>query len=241
MSKYTRLATSITARYLQQAGAEDGYYLDGRMNRAGKYKDLDITLDRSDEGFYLAVFASADTGDDAGRAAQQKKRSMDRICELIKDESRGNIDAAINDMAENALHVAGRLSLGDEGQRLPYYAGILVRDSEMAAVTMGDGLAYLYRDDTLYPLTHDDFKLEAVDASGQAVENFDIFGAGKAGTIRYSNISQLQIDDCVILLTREVMEVIGQKGMLELLDEVYDPSGSPSSWTKHVPATPSSS
>lgn len=222
MSKYTRLATTINARYVEPQGAADGFYLDGRMSNPARYRDIDVTLDRADDGFYLAIFASADQNRETGRAYLQRRRSLDRICELIKDESRGNIDAAINDMAENALHVAGRLTLGTDEARLPYYSGILVRDSEMAAVTMGNAQAYLYRDEALYPLTQDDFKLEPIDARGQKIDNFDIFGAGKAGTIRYSNISQLQVDDCVILCTREVMEVIGQRGLLELLDRAYD-------------------
>ncbi len=222
MAKYQRLATTIAAHYRAVQGATDAFYLDGRMSRAGQYTNRDITLDRTDEGFYFAIFASTELGADSERTYQQKKRSLDRIAELIKDESRGNIDQAINDMAENAVHMAGRLSISDPSVRHPYYAGILVREGEMAAVTMSTGLAYLYRNDALFPLTQDDFPMEAVDQAGKPVDNFDIYGAGKAGTIRYSNISQIQVDDCIILCTREVMETIGQQGMLDLLDASYD-------------------
>ena len=222
MAKQTRLATTITTHYTQQQGAADAFYMDGRLSSPQKYKDADITLDRTDEGFYIAIFASTDLNRESNRTYVQKKRSLDRITELIKDENRGNIDSAINDMAENAVHVTGRLGLTDATVRHPYYSGVLIRDGEMAAVTMASGLAYLYRDETLYPLTQDDFKLEARDAAGRPVDNFDIYGAGRAGTIRYSNISQIQVDDCIILCTREVMETIGQQGMLELLDQAYD-------------------
>lgn len=222
MSRYTRLATTISSRYVRQEGAADGFYLDGRMSNAAKFTSKDITLDRTDEGFYLVIYAACDLLKDQGKVWQQKKRSLDRITAMIKDESSGSIDAVINDMAENALQVAGRLSLGDERQRHPYYAGILVKDSEMVAVTTGDAMVCLYRNDILYPMTETDFRMEPIDFQGRHVENYDVFSAGRAGTIRYSNISQLQIDDCILLCSREVMDVIGQEGMLKLLDEAYD-------------------
>ncbi len=222
MAKHTRLATTITANYVAAQGATDAFYLDGRMSQPRRFRTSDITLDRTDVGFYYAIFASTELAIDSDRTYAQKKRSLDRIADLIKDENRGNIDSAINDMAENAVHMTGRLTISDNQSRHPYYAGILVREGEMAAVTMSSGLAYLYRNDALFPLTQDDFPMEAVDQAGNPVDNFDIYGAGKAGTIRYSNISQIQVDDCIILTTREVMETIGQQGMLDLLEQAYD-------------------
>jgi LysM repeat protein len=92
----------------------------------------------------------------------------------------------------------------------------------MAAVTMGSGCAYLYRGDVLYPLTTDDYPLEAIDFAGKPVTGLDVYCAGVAGTVRYSNIAQLQLDDCLIVCNREVMEALGQREVLRMLYEAED-------------------
>lgn len=222
MAKHTRIASTIASHPVKAEGAVDVFYTDGRMNDPSHIRDKDMTLDRVDEGFYFTIFASSDLSYENDDNFQEKKDSLEEISELAKKENKYSIDDLINDMAENAISLTGRLSIKNPNRRSPYYAGFLVKDSEMAAVTMGDGIAYLYRNDALYPLTHDDFPMEAKDHHGNTVENFDIYAAGRAGTIRYSNISQLQVDDCIILCTKNVMETIGQEGMLKILDEAYD-------------------
>jgi len=151
----------------------------------------------------------------------QVRKSLDRIATDIKQSGK-NIDTEINELAECAVSVAGRITLKHDGMRQPYFAGIMVRDSEMAAVTMGSGCAYLYRGDVLYPLTADDFPMEAIDYAGKAVTGLDVYCAGVAGTVRYSNIAQLQLDDCLVVCNKEIMESLGQREVLRMLYEAED-------------------
>lgn len=217
----TRLAATITARYYPTSGATDGFYLDGRITGRREHRAADITLDREERGFFYSVFAhlSGNSADDG--ALNQVKTALDRIAGEVKQAGR-NIDTEINELAECAVSVAGRITLKHDGMKQPYFAGILVRDSELAAVTMGSGCAYLYRGDVLYPLTADDFPLDAIDYSGKAVPGLDVYCAGVAGTVRYSNIAQLQLDDCLIVCNKEVMEALGQREILRMLYEAED-------------------
>ena len=217
----TRIAATITARYYPTSGATDGFYLDGRITGRREHRAADITLDREERGFFYSVFAhlSGNSADDG--ALGQVKTSLDRIAGEVKQAGR-NIDTEINELAECAVSVAGRITLKHDGMKQPYFAGILVRDSELAAVTMGSGCAYLYRGDVLYPLTADDFPLDAIDYTGKAVPGLDVYCAGVAGTVRYSNIAQLQLDDCLIVCNKEVMEALGQREILRMLYEAED-------------------
>lgn len=217
----TRIATTITARYYPTTGATDGFYLDGRLSGRREHRAADITLDREDRGFFYSVFARMSGGvpDDASTA--QVRKHLDQIMTAVKQPGH-NIDAEINDLAECAISVVGRIALKHDGMRQPYFGGILVRDSEMAAVTMGGGCAYLYRGDVLYPLTADDYPMEAIDYAGKPVQGLDVYCAGVAGTVRYSNIAQLQLDDCLIVCNKDVMEALGQRDVLRMLYEAED-------------------
>lgn len=217
----TRIASTVTARYTPASGATDAFYLDGRISGRREQRAADISLDREDRGFFFAVFAhTSGTGADE-TATGRAKRALDRMHQTIKQVGR-NIDSEINELADTAVEVAGRITLQHDSVKQPYFAGVVVRDSELAAITMGGGCAYLYRNDVLYPLTTDDFPLEPTDRDGNPVERLNIYCAGVAGTVRYSNIAQLQVDDCVIVCNRELMEAVGQREMLRLLDEAED-------------------
>ena len=220
MSKITRISTTLTARYSPASGATDAFWLDGRILGPREARAADITLDREDKGFLFATFATQSSGD--------IRRDLDAVRPILEKttleikHSNKNIDNQITDLAECSVGVSGRMSIQHEGVRQPFFAGIMVKDSEIAAVTMGRGCAYLYRNDTLYPLTKDDVPFEAIDYNGKSVPNIDIYCAGVAGTVRYSNIAQLQVDDCIIACNREVMEAIGQREMLRILYEAQD-------------------
>lgn len=222
MSKITRISTTLTARYSPASGATDAFWLDGRILGIREARAADITLDREDKGFFFATYATQSSGDI--RADLSEVKTILEKTHLEIKHSAKNIDNQITDLAECAVGVAGRMSLQHEGVRQPYFAGIMVKDSEIAAVTMGRGCAYLYRNDTLYPLTKEDIPFEAIDYNGRVVPNIDIYCAGIAGTVRYSNIAQLQVDDCIIVCNREVMEAIGQREMLRILYESEDQS-----------------
>lgn len=220
MSKITRISTTLTARYSPASGATDAFWLDGRITGPRESRAADITLDREDKGFFFATFATQSSGD--------SKRDLDAVRPILEKttleikHSGKNIDNQITDLAECSVGVSGRMSIQHEGVRQPFFAGIMVKDSEIAAVTMGRGCAYLYRNDTLYPLTKDETPFEAIDYNGKAIPNIDIYCAGVAGTVRYSNIAQLQVDDCIIVCNREIMEAVGQREILRILYEAQD-------------------
>lgn len=224
MAKNTRLATTVTARYFPSAGAVDAFYLDGRMNGKREEHFADITLDREDRGSFYAVYASSHGTNMPVDGADGNLDLLSKISKELKDNGRANIDAAINDLAETAVGVTGRLTLSDTATIQPYFAGVIVKDGEIAAVTLGRACAYLYRDDALFPLTQDDLGFEAIDYYGKSLPNIGDFSAGVAGTLRYSNIAQLKANDCIILCNKELMQVIGQKRMLQLLDQAEDQS-----------------
>lgn len=219
----TRLAATVTARYFPGNGIFDGYYLDGRLTTRREHRAADVTLDREDRGFFYAAFAHQSSHGQEDLVSSRAQKALERILNDVKQNIR-NIDAEINELAECAVEIAGRGSLQQENARQPYFAGVMVKDAELAAITMGHGCAYLYRNDALYPLTHDDISLEPVDYHGKPVLGQDIYCAGLAGTVRYSNIAQLQPDDCVIVCNKEVITTLGQREILRLLYEAQDQS-----------------
>ena len=222
MAKITRIATTVTARYFPGQGAADAFYLDGRLNGKRESRAADITLDREERGFFFSTFAHQTA---AGRDPQTEisalRPVLDKILNDVKRTSK-NIDAEINELADCGVSVAGRMTLQHPGARQPYFAGIVVKDQEIAAITIGRGCAYLYRGDVLYPLTDDDFEMEEIDAFGRPADGLDMYCAGVAGTVRYSNIAQLQMDDCLIVCNREIMEALGQREVLRILYEADD-------------------
>ncbi|MDD2534532.1 MAG: LysM peptidoglycan-binding domain-containing protein [Eubacteriales bacterium] len=217
----SRIAATVTARYFPGSGVTDNYYLDGRLTSRREHRAADTTLDREDRGLFYAAFAhQTGHGPDEVMATRVHK-SLERILTDVKQNVR-NIDAEINELAECAVDIAGRITLQHENIRQPYFAGVMIKDAELAAITMGHGCAYLYRNDALYPLTHDDVNLEAVDFHGKPVPGQDIYCAGVAGTVRYSNIAQLQPDDCILVCNKEVITTLGQREILRLLYEAED-------------------
>lgn len=219
VSRYAtaRIATTVNARYKSET-PESGYYLDGRRAGDRERRGVDVTVDREDRGFFYAVYR---TDEDVRDLNSPVVRSLNELTEAAKFGNQ-NIDNEINDLADAAVQVTGRATLGRENEQFPYFAGVLVKEAEIAAVTTGAGCAYLYRDDILYPLTESDFPLEAIDYNGEPVRQMNDYAAGVAGTIRYSNIAQIQQNDCIILTSADVMEAIGQREMLRLLFEAQD-------------------
>ena len=214
----TRMATTVTAHYSSASGATDAFYLDGRISRRREKKTADITLDREDRGFFFAVFANTSSANTENPTSDRPKRALDRMHQSIKQTGR-NIDSEINELADTAVEVAGRITLQQDSVRQPYFSGVVIRESELAAITMGGGCAYLYRNEIIYPLTANGHPLEPIDLDGNPVEKLTIYCAGVAGPVRYSNIAQLQIDDGVILCNRELMEAVGQQEVLRLLHD----------------------
>ena len=221
-SASARIATTVNARYFPASGIADAYFLDGRLTGRREARATDITVDRESRGFFMSVFAHPD---ETSQADGESKwyTSLQRLLQQIKTGNQ-DIDTEINDLADCAIDVTGRTMLYQDGARQPYFAGIIVKEAEVAAVTTAAGCAYLYRGDVLYPLTQDEFPLEAIDFNGNPIDRMEAFSSGTAGTVRYSNIAQLEESDCIMLCNKEVMEALGQREVLRFLYEAEDQS-----------------
>lgn len=221
MAKLTRLATTVTARYYPAPDITDAFFLDGRLSGKREARSADITVDKEERGFFLSVFSHSvapgrDPAAEPGYAAP-----LNKLFGEIKSGRRA-LDDQIGDLVNTAVSVTGRLKLQSDNSRTPFFSGIIIKDSEAFAITMGKGLAFLYRDDTLFPLTATDIRIDPVNTGRQKVENFYNYCAAKTATALCSNIAQLKMDDCLILCNREVYEALGQQEFLRILYDAED-------------------
>ena len=215
-----RLTTTVNARYVPDEQIKDAFYLDGRFPGLNEKRAAENTLARDDQGFLFALFAyPAERGENAAEA--DFVRSVRQLNDQVKEGNK-SIDIQINDLADASVEVCGKATLPQAGVRQAYFAGIIVKEAEIAAVTTAAGCAFLYRGDVLYPLTASDFKLEPYDLNGNPIERLNEYSAGVAGTIRYSNITPIKQNDCLILCNKEVAETLGQREMLRILDDAQD-------------------
>lgn len=213
----TRLATTVNARYYPDEKVIDAYYLDGRFTMQNESRAAEQTHDREDRGFLYALFAYPT---EAGAQVEQTDfaETMRNLAREVKHGPQ-SIDTEINDLADLAIEVGGKATLAQEGIRQSYFTGLIVKEGEIAAVTTADGCAFLYRSNVLYPLTSGDFEIEAIDLNGNPVQHLNDYSAGVAGTIRYSNLAQIQEDDLLLLCNRDVLDILGQREILRLLGE----------------------
>ncbi|HHW93126.1 MAG TPA: LysM peptidoglycan-binding domain-containing protein [Clostridiaceae bacterium] len=214
----TRLVATINARYYPVEGVADAYCLNGRFPSKRELRSVNTTLDHDSKGSFVALFGYSSDGQAPVSGWQE---SLTRLVGQVNSD-RGDIDNDINDLAETAMDVTGRIKLREDAAREPYFSGVIIRDGEIAAVTVGDSLAFIYRYEALYPLTSSLKKLEPTDLYGDRVEGFEDFIAGEAGTIRYSNIAQIEQGDRLILCNSEVFDSIGQSQMMRYLQEAED-------------------
>lgn len=216
----TRLATTVNARYFPDENITDAYYLDGRFTGKRETRAADSTNDREDRGFLFSLFSyPTELGERPGDAPFAA--TVTSLAEAL-NRSPQPIDSQINDLADLAVEVCGKATLPQPGVRQTYFSGIMVKDGEIAAVTTNSGCAFLYRGDVLYPLTAGEFTLEAIDLNGNPVDHLNDYSAGVAGTIRYSNVAELMQNDCLVLCNKEVLEILGQREILRLLNEADD-------------------
>lgn len=214
----TRLQTTVNARYYPVEGVADAYCLDGKFPGKRELRAVNSSLDREARGFMVSVFAYPS---DARSRQLTWQEPLRRLSSQLVAEG-GDIDTDINDLAEAALDVTGGLKLDEEAERPPYFSGLILRDGEMAAVTVGRGLAFIYRDEALYPLTGPSGSMEAIDLYGDAIEGLEDFIAGEAGAIRYSNIAQVEEGDLIVLCNGELFDAIGQRDFARHLAEAED-------------------
>lgn len=213
-----RLAVTINARYYPVEGVADAYCLDGKFPGKRELRAVNMTLDREARGVFFSVLGSpADSRD----GAPTWRHALTHLSEQLNDET-GDIDTDINDLAEAAMDVTDPNTLPMEAAREPYFSGVILRDGEMAAVTVGDSLAFIYRHEVLYPLTGSDKAIEPRDLYGDMIEGMEDFIAGEAGAIRYSNIAQIEPGDMIVLCNGDVYDVLGQKEIMRVLADSED-------------------
>lgn len=223
MAKLTRLATTVTARYYPAPDLIDAFFMDGRLSGKREARSADITLDKEERGFMFSVFSHAVTPGRDPAAPPPFEPPLRKFLDEIKLGKRA-LDDQIGEFVNTSVAVTGRMRLSAENVRTPFFAGIMIKDSEAFAITMGRGLAFLYRDDTLFPLTATDIAIEPVNTERQQVDNFYNYCASKTATALYSNIAQLRMDDCFILCNREVYDALGQQEILRILYDAEDQS-----------------
>ncbi|MDD7401331.1 MAG: LysM peptidoglycan-binding domain-containing protein [Eubacteriales bacterium] len=213
----SRLATTVNARYYPDEKVIDAYYLDSRFTPNTESRAVRDKSNYEDRGFLFALFAYPA---EEGRAVDQTSfaNSVQKLNQEIKAGTTA-IDSKINDLADCAIDVGGKATLAQEGVRQSYFAGLIVQEGEIAAVTTGAGCAFIYKGNVLYPLTAGEFELEPIDLNGNPVQHLNNYAAGVAGTIRYSNLAQIEADDCLILCNKEVLDILGQREMLRILAE----------------------
>ena len=223
MAKQTRLATTLTARYFPTAELTDAFYMDGRVTNKAVARSADLTNDKEDRGFFFSVFSHQTVPDQDPNALPPYEPVLRRLGTELKS-GRRTLDDQIGEMVNSAVSITGRMKIQSDNNRTPFYAGVMVKDAEAFAITMGKGLAFLYRDDTLYPMTATDIRIDAINTARQKVDNFYNFCATKTAPALCSNIAQLKIDDCIIICNREVYEALGQQELLRILYDAEDQS-----------------
>ncbi|MBR5975819.1 MAG: hypothetical protein IK020_11630 [Clostridiales bacterium] len=223
MAKQTRLATTLTARYYPTAELTDAFYMDGRITSKTVARSADLTNDKEERGFFFSVFSTPSFPDTDPNALPPYEPILRRLGTELKT-GRRSLDDSIGEMVNTAVSITGKMKIQQDNSRAPFFAGVMVKDGEAFASTIGKGLAFLYRDDTLYPMTATDIRIDAINTARQKVDNFYNFCATKTAPALCSNIAQLKLDDCIILCNREVYEALGQQELLRILYDAEDQS-----------------
>ncbi len=223
MAVLTRLASTLTARYFPSQTLTDAFYIDGRLFGKRETRQADITIEKNERGYFLSLFAHPKLAEYEPSMGMMPpyEPELRGTCNEVKF-SHKEIDGMIEGFLTTAVDVTGKSRITDAGDRSPYFSGVIVRDSEAFAVTIGTGLAFLYRDDTLYPLTDAGIPMEPIDAKGNRVADFLYYCSSKTANALWSNFFTLNQDDCIILCNKEVYDALGQRELLRILDEAED-------------------
>lgn len=221
MATLTRLASTLTARYFPSSSLTDAFYLDGRLCGKRETRQADITIDKDERGFFFSLFTHpAIEGFEPGTIPPFEPQ-LRGLCNEVKNGHK-EIDAMIEKFLSTAVEVAGTTKLIDNETRDPYFTGVIVRDSEAFAVTIGGGLAFLYRDDTMFPLTDAGIPMEPIDAYGNRVGDFQYYCSSKTANALWSNFFTLTPDDCIILCNKAIYDALGQREILRILTDAED-------------------
>ena len=221
MATLTRLASTLTAKYFPSQTLTDAFYIDGRLFGKREARQADITIDKEERGFFFSVFAHPTIPEYEIGTLPPYEPQLRGTCNDVKF-GRKEIDGMIEGFLATAVDVTGKMKLNDNNDRAPYFAGVIVRDAEAFAVTIGTGLAFLYRDDTLFPLTDAGIPMEPIDSMGNRVGDFMYYCSSKTANALWSNFFTLSPDDCIILCNKEIYDALGQREILRILAEAED-------------------
>lgn len=221
MATLTRLASTLTAKYFPSQSLTDAFYIDGRLFGKRETRQADITIDKEERGFFLSVFAHPTIPEYEPGMMPPYEPQLRGTCNEVKF-GRKEIDGMIEGFLSTAVGVTGKMKLNDEEERSPYFSGVIVRDAEAFAVTIGSGLAFLYRDDTLFPLTDAGIPMEPIDSNGNRVGDFMYYCSSKTANALWSNFFTLVPDDCIILCNKEIYDALGQRELLRILADAED-------------------
>ena len=221
MATLTRLASTLTAKYFPSQTLTDAFYIDGRLFGKREARQADITIDKEERGFFFSVFSHPTIPEYEIGTLPPYEPQLRATCNDVKF-GRKEIDGMIEGFLATAVDVTGKMKLNDNNDRAPYFSGVIVRDAEAFAVTIGTGLAFLYRDDTLFPLTDAGIPMEPIDANGNRVGDFLYYCSSKTANALWSNIFSLSPDDCIILCNKEIYDALGQREILRILNDAED-------------------
>ena len=221
MATLTRLASTLTARYFPSSSLTDAFYLDGRLCGKRETRQADITIDKDERGFFFSLFTHPTIEGFEPGTIPPFEPQLRGLCNEVKSGHK-EIDAMIEKFLSTAVEVAGTTKLIENEVRDPYFSGVIVRDSEAFAVTIGGGLAFLYRDDTMFPLTDAGIPMEPIDAYGNRVGDFQYYCSSKTANALWSNFFTLTPDDCIILCNKAIYDALGQREILRILTDAED-------------------
>ncbi|MCQ2532966.1 MAG: hypothetical protein MJ172_00110 [Clostridia bacterium] len=221
MAKRVTLASTFTAKYYPSQKLTDAFYLDGRLRSIREERTADISFDREDRGFFLSLFTSDESTELKAGAYPSYEPKLSKFCTDVKYSSK-KIDDMTRSFRELAVDITGKMMLQENEIRNSYFSGLMVKDGEGFALTVGGGLAFLYRDDALYPLTDAGIPMEPIDAHGNNVGDFNNYYCSKSAHVLWSNFFRLNVDDCIILCNKELYSALGQRELLRILDDAND-------------------
>ena len=221
MATLTRLASTLTAKYYPSPSLTDAFYMDGRLCGKREIRQADITTDKDERGFLFSIFTHpAIKGVEPGTLPPYEPQLRD-LCNNVKFGYK-DIDSLIEKFMTCAVDITGMMKLSDGESRTPYFSGVIVKDAEAFAVTIGNGLAFLYRDDTLFPLTDAGIPMEPIDAYGNRVGDFQYYCSSKTANALWSNFFTVAPDDCIILCNKAIYDALGQREILRILTDAED-------------------
>lgn len=220
MIKYTRISSTVGLASQRDGAFRQSFFLNGRKAyRPGMGGYAAVSADRANFGAVFALYQTAGGSPQDDPADKVIAGKMERLRVQMDTPGRHRIDNSINNLADVSAQACGSASTSDEDS---WFTGIMIRDRELVSVSQGPAVAYLYRDDALIPLTADELEWPAKDAFGNTIKEYDIYQAGQAGQVRYSNIATLRPNDCILLAPHDILAALGQREVLRLLDEAED-------------------